>query len=219
MLNPSTFRFLKSLKSNNNREWFDKNKESYLKAKADVDLLVNDVIGELVKFDKSLAGLSAKDCVFRIYRDVRFSKDKRPYKTNMGASINAGGKKVMTPGFYLHLEPGGSFIAGGIWMPPGEELRKIRQEIDYNGKALHKILKNAAFKKYYTAFESSYALKTTPKGYAKDHPDIELLKLTSFIVSHPFKDKEVLSKSFAKDVAKAGKIMQPMLDFLKVALS
>ncbi|HNP98455.1 MAG TPA: DUF2461 domain-containing protein, partial [Bacteroidia bacterium] len=89
MLNPSTFRFLKSLKSNNNREWFDKNKESYLKAKADVDLLVNDVIGELLKFDKSLAGLSAKDCVFRIYRDVRFSKDKRPYKTNMGASINA----------------------------------------------------------------------------------------------------------------------------------
>ena len=93
MLSPATFRFLKSIKKNNNKDWFDKNKDAYLAAKDDVGTLVNEVIAELVKFDKTLAGLSAKDCVFRIYRDVRFSKDKRPYKTNMGASINAGGKK------------------------------------------------------------------------------------------------------------------------------
>ena len=219
MLSPATFRFLKSIKKNNNKDWFDKNKDAYLAAKDDVGVLVNEVIAELVKFDKTLAGLSAKDCVFRIYRDVRFSKDKRPYKTNMGASINAGGKKVMMPGYYLHLEPGNSFLAGGLWMPPGDQLKKIRQEIDYNGKDINKVISNQAFKKYYGTFDQSYKLKTTPKGYPKEHKDIELLKLTSFIVWHPFKDTEVLNKNFVKEIGKGAKIMAPMLNFLKVAIS
>ena len=219
MLSPATFRFLKSIQKNNNKVWFDKNKPAYLSAKEDVGALVDEVIAELVKIDKTLAGLSSKDCVFRIYRDVRFSKDKRPYKTNLKASINAGGKKVMVPGYYLHLEPGKSFLAGGLWMPPGEELKKIRQEIDYNGKDINKIISNPAFKKYYGTFDQSYKLKTTPKGYAKDHKDIEILKLTSFIVWHPFKDTEVLNKSFVKEIGKGAKIMKPMLDFLKVAIS
>lgn len=219
MLSPTTFRFLKSIKKNNNKDWFDKNKDAYLAAKDDVGVLVNEVIAELVKFDKTLAGLTAKDCVFRIYRDVRFSKDKRPYKTNMGASINAGGKKVMMPGYYLHLEPGNSFLAGGLWMPPGDQLKKIRQEIDYNGKDINKVISNPAFKKYYGIFDQSYKLKTTPKGYPKEHKDIELLKLTSFIVWHPFKDTEVLNKNFVKEIGKGAKIMAPMLNFLKVAIS
>lgn len=219
MLSPATFRFLKSIKKNNNKDWFDKNKDAYLAAKDDVGVLVNEVIAELVKFDKTLAGLTAKDCVFRIYRDVRFSKDKRPYKTNMGASINAGGKKVMMPGYYLHLEPGNSFLAGGLWMPPGDQLKKIRQEIDYNGKDINKVISNPAFKKYYGIFDQSYKLKTTPKGYPKEHKDIELLKLTSFIVWHPFKDTEVLNKNFVKEIGKGAKIMAPMLNFLKVAIS
>ncbi|HRH67160.1 MAG TPA: DUF2461 domain-containing protein [Bacteroidia bacterium] len=219
MLSPSTFRFLKSLRKNNNKEWFDKNKSAYLTAKDDVGALIEEVISELIKFDKSLAGLTAKDCVFRIYRDVRFSKDKRPYKTNMGASINAGGKKAMMPGYYLHLEPGNSFLAGGLWMPPGEQLKKIRQEIDYNGKDINKVLSNAAFKKYYGSFDPSYKLKTTPKGYPKDHQDIELLKLTSFIVWHPFNDKSVLNKNFVQEIGKGARIMHPMLEFLKVAIS
>src|SRR5258706_9723203 len=112
MISPSTMSFLKALKSNNNKEWFDKNKDKYLAAKENVENLVDGLIKSFSAFDKSLAGLKAKDCVFRIYRDVRFAKDKRPYKTNMGASISAGGKKAEVAGYYIHIEPGNSFIAG-----------------------------------------------------------------------------------------------------------
>ena len=194
MIEKTTFDFLKQLSRNNNREWFDAHKEKYLAAKANVDTFIEEVIRSFSAFDKSLAGLKAKDCVFRIYRDVRFSKDKRPYKTNMGASINHGGKKMEIAGFYLHLEPGKSMIAGGRWMPSPDHLRKIRQEIDYNGKQLHKILAQKNFKKMFGGLDQSdeYKLVRPPKGYDKEHKDIELLKLTSFLVWHEFSDKEVL---------------------------
>src|SRR6187399_119609 len=117
MLRKSTLAFLKLIKTNNNKEWFDKNKDKYLAAKEDIESLVEEVVKSFSAFDKSLAGLKAKDCVFRIYRDVRFAKDKRPYKTNMGASISPGGKKAEEAGYYIHVEPGKSFIAGGRWMP------------------------------------------------------------------------------------------------------
>ena len=111
--------------------------------------------------------------IFRIYRDVRFSKNKLPYKNNMGASISAGGKKSTGPGYYVHLQPGQSFLAGGIWMPESDSLKKIRQEIDYNGKQLKKVLNDKTFKKYYKEISQENKLKTVPKGYSKDHPDIE----------------------------------------------
>src|SRR5882757_3698731 len=117
MLQKSTLAFLKAIKTNNNKEWFDKNKDKYLAAKEDVESLIGEVIKSFSTFDKSLADLKPKDCVFRIYRDVRFAKDKRPYKTNLGASINAGGKKAEVAGYYIHFEPGQSMIAGGRWMP------------------------------------------------------------------------------------------------------
>src|SRR6185436_17723592 len=147
MIQPTTLNFLKALKKNNNKEWFDKNKDKYLAAKENVEGFVDELIKSISTFDKGLMGLRAKDCVFRIYRDVRFAKDKRPYKTNLGASISAGGKKAEVAGYYIHIEPGKSLIAGGRWMPSSDHLKKIRQEIDYNGKKIKKILNDENFKK------------------------------------------------------------------------
>ena len=218
MVKPSTISFLKSLKKNNNKDWFDKNKDKYLDAKSNVEDLVNALIRDFTKFEKGLAGLSAKDCVFRIYRDVRFAKDKRPYKTNMGASINPGGKKMEVAGYYLHIEPGGSFLAGGRWQPSPDHLKKIRQEIDYNGKQFRKILNAPAFKKLFGELEPEYSLCRPPKGYDKDHPDIELLKLNSFIAWKNYSDKEVLSKKFQQELTRDAKVMIPFLDFLNTAI-
>lgn len=219
MIATQTLRFLSSLKKNNNKEWFDKHKDEYLAAKENMEQVIGEVIQAISKFDKPIGALNPKKCVFRIYKDVRFSKDKTPYKTNMGASINANGKKAIEPGYYIHIEPGNSFIAGGMWMPPGDELKKIRQEIDYNPKPLKKALANPALKKYYGELSSENKLKTTPKGYDKEHPDIELLRNNSFIVWHKIPDKIISSKGFVKEISNGAKIMKPFLDYLKVAIS
>lgn len=212
-------KFLKDIKKNNNREWFEKNKPKYLQAKADFEGLVGEVLDEITKFDSALGGLDPKKLPFRIYRDVRFSKDKRPYKTNMGAGFSPNGKLVQEPGYYLHLEPGKSFVAGGIYMPDAERLTKIRQEIDYNYNNLKQVITNKKFSSLYSKFDDFDKLKTAPKGYPKDHPQIELLKLKSFIVSREFTDKEVLDKKFAKKVADHCKAIKPLNDFIKEAIS
>lgn len=221
MIEKSTLDFLKALKKNNNRDWFEKNKDKYLAAKKNVEDFTDEVIKSFSTFDKSLAGLKAKECVFRIYRDVRFSKDKSPYKTNMGATINAGGRKMEVAGYYLHIDPEKSFLAGGRWMPSSDHLKKIRQEIVYNGKKLKKILADKEFKKYFGDLDETegYKLSRPPKGFDKNHPDIELLKFNSFIVWHEYKDKDVLSKNFLKELTKGAKIMKPMNDFLNEAIS
>lgn len=217
-IQPKTFAFLKALKKNNNRDWFNDHKSEYENAKDNVLGFIQELVVAFSTFDSSLRGLEAKDCLFRIYRDTRFSKDKTPYKTNLGASINAGGKKSMGPGYYVHLEPGGSFIAGGIWMPPADEVKKIRQEIDYNGKDLKKVLTKPSFKKAFGGLSREHALKTAPKGYPKDHPDIELLKLNSFIVWKNVTDKDILGPKSIKTLTTLGKEMKPLMDFLKTAL-
>ena len=155
MIKKTTLDFLSAIKKNNNREWFEKNKDRYVSAKDDVADMIEAFLKEAVKFEKGFVGLNAKDCVYRIYRDVRFSKDKKPYKTNLGASVNIGGKKAMNAGYYIHVEPGGSFIAGGMWMPPADQLKMIRQEIDYNGKDIRVILKKKDFKSYYGELDQS----------------------------------------------------------------
>ncbi len=219
MIKPSTLTFLKSLKKNNNKDWFDKNKEQYLAAKENVGEFVDELIKKICLFDKKYSDLTSKDCLYRIYRDIRFSKDKTPYKTNIGGSINAGGKKAINAGYYVHIEPGNSFLAGGIWQPEGDMLKKIRQEIDYNSKTFNKILSQKDFKKYFGELDPSYKLKTTPKGYDKDHPDIESLKLTSFIAWKKYSDKVVTGKKFVDELAKGAKTMKPFLDFLNEGIS
>lgn len=219
MLSESTFEFLKKIRKNNNRDWFEKNKKKYKAAQAEMELLTNEIITTIRGFDKRLdASLDAKKCLFRIYRDTRFSKDKTPYKVNMGASINPGGRMTPVPGYYLHIEPGACFLAGGIYMPPGPELAKIRQEIDYNFGEFKKILANKDFKKNFGVLDPFDKLKTVPKGYAKDHPALEFLQFKSFIMVHEFKDKEALSKGFVKKAGTVYKSMLPLNQFLQRAI-
>ena len=212
-------KFLKGLSKNNNREWFEKNKPKYLEAKAVFEEFISKVLTETTKFDESLAGLDPKKLTFRIYRDVRFSKDKRPYKTNFGASFSPAGKGLGRPGYYLHLEPGGkNFVAGGLYMPEPQVLAKVRQEIDYNGDKLKKILSQKKFNALYGEFWDEDKLKTAPKGYPKDHKHLEWLKLKSFIVTNELADKAVLDKKFSKTVVDSFKTLKPLNDFLKEAL-
>ncbi len=219
MIEKTTLEFLKKLKKNNDREWFEKNKNLYIASKenieAEVELILNGVRG----FDKRIeADLTAKKCLFRIFRDVRFSKNKAPYKTNMGASINPGGRMAVAPGYYVHIEPSGSFLAGGMYMPPAPELAKVRQEIDYNLDEFKKIISDKNFKKYFGALSQENVLVTAPKGYAKDHPAIEILKLKSFIVVHDLTDEEVMKKDFAKKAAAVFQAMHPLALFLQRAI-
>lgn len=214
------FKFLHSLSKNNDRTWFEKNKGTYLQAKENFDAFVSAFLNELIKFNPDMAGLNPKKLAFRIYRDVRFSKDKKPYKTNMGAGFSPGGKMIQEPGYYLHIEPGNkSFIAGGLYMPDPANLGKIRQEIDYSGERLEKILKDKKFTKWFKGFDDFDKLKTVPKGYAKDHPRLDWLKHKSFIVSHPFTDKEVKEKGFLKNITNASLAMKPLNEFLKEAIA
>jgi uncharacterized protein (TIGR02453 family) len=212
-------KFLKNIAKNNNREWFEKNKPKYLEAKQHHEDFLEELHKELVKFDESLGGINPRKMGFRIYRDVRFSKDKRPYKVNMGAGFSPAGKMMSDPGYYIHLEPGKSFVAGGLYQPDPANLAKIRQEIDYNAKNFLKILNDKNFKKYFDGLDDFDRVKTAPKGYPKDHPQIELLKNKSFITSHPFTDKEVLDKKFVKKVAEVCKAIRPLNEFLKEAIS
>ena len=213
-------KFLKALAKNNNREWFEKNKPKYLAIKGNFDDFLEAFHGELIKFDESLAGLNPRKMGFRIYRDVRFSKDKSPYKKNMGAGFSPKGKMEQEPGFYIHLQPNNqSFIAGGFYMPDAEKLAKISQEIDYNSH-FDKIVADKKFKKAFPkGLDDFDKLKTAPKGYPKDHPKLEWLKHKSFVVSHPFSDKEVLAAKFVKQVAAVCKTLKPLNDFLVAAVA
>jgi len=213
-----TLAFLKNLKSNNNKDWFDTNKKSYLLAKEEFETFVDKLIQGIAKSDKKISpDMKGKDCTFRIYKDVRFSKDKTPYKTNMGASINPGGRKSLVAGYYFHCEPGGSFLAGGVYMPEPEILQAIRQEIDYNPDALLKVMRSASFKKYFKGLDEEDKLKNPPKGFDKEHEHIELLKNRHFIVSYDISDKQMLGKDLEKEVIAGFKAMQPFLEYLREA--
>jgi len=218
MLQAATLKFLKDLKKNNNKPWFEKNKDLYLGAKEDIELLVEQVIEGFGKIDPDIANLQPKDCTYRIYRDVRFSKDKTPYKINMGAYLNRGGKKAPTAGYYMHIEPGRSMAGGGLWMPLAPELNKVRQEIDYSLSEWNSIVTARAFKKNFSeGLEKEDQLSRPPKGYDEGNPAIEYLKLKSFIVTRSFTDAEVQSKSFAKELVKTFESMKDFVYFLNRA--
>jgi uncharacterized protein (TIGR02453 family) len=218
MLQSTTLKFLKDLKKNNNKPWFDINRKQYELAKADFLLLTDKLIAGIAAFDAPIAQLNAKDCIFRINRDVRFSKDKSPYKTNIAGYFNKNGKKGNGAGYYLHIEPGQSFAAGGLWMPQPQDLAKIRQEIDYSFDSWKKIMENNLFKKLFTEGVKGEALVRPPKGYEEANPAIEFLKMKSFIVTKAFTDAEIQSKTFVNQVEKTFKTMKPMIDFLNAAV-
>jgi uncharacterized protein (TIGR02453 family) len=214
-LSKTAFRFLVDLESNNNRDWFNENKTLYIKAMADFTLFVEDLISQIAEFDETIKGVNAKDCVFRIYRDVRFSKDKSPYKSYFSAYIAEGGRKSTRPGYYVHLDPTKPFFAGGKYTVEPDELLKIRTNIIEDYDSFLKILAEPNFKTAYGEMSREFALKMAPKGLPKDHKAIELLKLKSFIVVRNCKEKEICDTSFLLENAR---IMKPFLDFLRNSL-
>jgi uncharacterized protein (TIGR02453 family) len=180
MIDKSTMKFLKDLKKNNNKDWFDENRKQYQIAKDDFAEFVASLLEDIAKFDPRLKGTEAKDCIFRIFRDVRFSKDKTPYKSHFGANMAPGGRKGFLGGYYLHVDTAGeSMIAGGSYHPEPDQLAAIRQEIDYNIKEFKAILNKKDFKTNFGELEDFDKLKRVPKGYDADHPEAELLKLRS----------------------------------------
>jgi len=209
--------FLKELKDNNDREWFNNNRKKYDAAKTEFEALINKLIPMIYDFDPEIGTLTAKQCVFRIFRDVRFSKDKSPYKTNMGGFMSKGGRKGQYSGYYVHVEPGKSFLGGGLYMPQSDALKKIRQEIFYNVDEYKKIISNSSFKKTFTQMEGE-KLKRPPKDFPPDFPDIDLLKYKSYVVLHEVKDNVILGKNFEDYIIDVFKTMHPLNRFLNKAL-
>ena len=219
MIQPSIIKFLSALKKNNNKQWFDDHRNQYELIKKEFRLFVGQLINSIAVFDNSINFLEPKDCVFRINRDVRFSKDKRPYKNNLAAYFNKGGKKGGGAGYYIHIEPGKSYMAAGVWMPPSEELSKIRQEIDYNFDEWKKLLSDKSFKKYFNGtIDLKESLVRPPKGYTEENPAIEYIKLKSFVATCSFTEEETSSKDFIKILSKRFQTLKPLVDFINRSL-
>lgn len=217
MLAQSTLQFLKQLKQNNNKEWMDANRKKYETAKQDFENFIGALLEGLGESEPAFQDYTPKQCIFRINRDIRFSEDKSPYKSNFGAHFTKGGKKSPFGGYYFHLEPGSSFIGGGVWMPPSDLLKKVRQEIDYGYDEFKKIINNKEFKKLYPKIDGEQ-LKKAPQGYEPDNPAIEHLKLKSFTVGHHVADKNMTEKTLVKETLKSFKTMKPFIDFLNRAI-
>lgn len=214
MLKHATTQFLTQLAHNNNKPWFDTNREQYAAAKDDFEQLVTGLLKELGKNEPGFAEQKAKDCIFRIFRDVRFSADKTPYKSHFGAYFSKGGKKFPGAGYYIHIEPGGkTFAGGGLWMPEAPILKAVRQEIDYNLDEFKGIIEDKKFKKSFPQLNGESA-KKPPVGYTEDNPAIMYIKMKSFTVGHNFTDDAVEKKDFMKKVADIFDTMRPFIDFL-----
>lgn len=216
MLEPQTLKFLTQLKKNNNKPWFDAHRAQYEAARIDFSNFFQLVIDALQKTDTTITGITSKECLFRINRDIRFSKNKTPYKSNFGASLKRGGRKSGFAGYYFHCEPGHSFIGGGLWMPEAQPLKNVRQEIDYNWDEFQEILKEKNFKKIYGDLYKGQdvSLSTIPKGYEKDNPAAEYVKLKSFIAETKINDEELTKASLHKKTVTAFAALLPLLNFI-----
>jgi uncharacterized protein (TIGR02453 family) len=211
----STLDFLTEIKCNNDREWFNANRPKYIDAKENFEIFVQEIIDKIVLFEPIMKGLEAKTCIYRINRDIRFSNDKSPYKSHFGAFIVRGGRKNgdRFAGYYFHVEPGASIMAGGAYMPPMPWLTAIREKISDNPEDFLRIIKGKEFVKYFGELDGD-KLKTAPKGFPSDHPNIELLKYKSYLVVNNASDKLVLSNDFQEHVINVFKTMKPLNDFL-----
>ena len=209
--------FLGKLKENNSKEWMDAHKQEYQTARLNFIDLVQDAINRTALFDPNIAGEEAKRSIFRLNRDIRFSTNKDPYKTNFGGSISKGGRKVGNPGYYIHLMPGNNFIGGGLFKPLPDALKKVRQEIDYNAEELRAILHSPKFSAIFqTPYDDKVA--TAPKGYAKDNPNIDLIRYKSFVYMRQLSDAQTTSTDFPEMIEETFRTLKPYLDFLRRAL-
>lgn len=221
MLSKDSLQFLEDLKINNNRDWFLENKKRYDIFKKDYHNLVSDFLDAMKPLDPSLEMLEIKNCTFRINRDIRFSKDKSPYKAHLGVWLSGGAKGANRSGYYVHIEKGASFIAGGFYCPEAEDLKKVRKEIAYFYEDLDEIMTNKNFKKEFGDFDRNEknVLKNPPRGYDKEHPALEFLKLKSFETSRKFDIDEVTKADFIAIMSKKLILLKPLNDFINRALT
>jgi len=219
MITSDVYKFLQELAGNNNREWFHENKKAYDVAKSSVEVFLKDLISNIQSFDTSVSGIAPKDCMFRINRDVRFSNDKSPYKNNIGGFIAKGGRNAMNAGYYLHIEPGKSFLGGGIYMPPADKLKMIRTEIYFNASNFKKIVNHQDFKKYFNEIWDDNKLKNPPKDFPKDFVDIDLLKFKNYTILHSVTNEQVMQQDFNQYVLDVFKAMYPLNSFLNNAIN
>jgi len=220
MLTKESLQFLDDLKRNNNREWFQENKKRYEVFKKDYHQLVSDFLDVMKPLDPSLEFLEVKNCTFRINRDIRFSKDKSPYKSHLGVWMSAGAKGANRSGYYVHIEKGASFIAGGFYSPDSDDLKKVRKEIAFFYDDLQEILNNKDFKKEFGSLDinENNSLKSMPRGYEKDHPAIEFLKLKSFTATQVYDIAEVTQKDFVSKMSKKLITLKSLNEFINRAL-
>lgn len=220
MITKEALQFLEDLIANNNTEWMHSNKKRYENYKKDYHNFIASILSEIKPLDKSLEPLEVKNCTFRINRDIRFSKDKSPYKTNMGVWFSQNKFRKNSPGYYIHFEKGNSFIAGGVWCPEPNELKQIRKEIAFFYEDLEAIVTNKNFKTEFEALtrDENNALKKAPKDFDANNPAIEFLKLKSFTASKKIDDKLFTDINFSKIVAQKLIVLKPMNNFLKRAL-
>lgn len=220
-ISKETIDFLKQLKKNNNKQWFEKHREEFKKAHENFSEFIAELAKEIARFDSRVRKelLNKKTVkVFRLYRDVRFSKNKTPYKTNFGGTISPKGMESGNPGYYVHVEPGGSFLAGGLHMPEPKVLAKIRSAIAKDHQKLRKILKNSTFSREFGGLDEYMMLKTIPQGYSKDHIAADLLRFKSFIALKKVPDKDAFSKNFHKQALKTLQVLKPLNDYLAEAV-
>ncbi|MEZ0451015.1 DUF2461 domain-containing protein [Sphingobacterium thalpophilum] len=215
----STFDFLSELKENNSREWFTENRNQYDAALADVRVFLTELIAALSEIDPKInTSIQANKCLFRIYRDTRFSNDKTPYKTWFGAGISVDGRKLQGPEYYIHIGAENSFIACGYWRPEKQHLDAIRQEIDYNGEQLTKIINQVLEDGKITLYKEDL-LKRAPAGYGEDNPYIDLIKLKSFVLDQPLTVNALSGKNALQDIVTSYKRMLPFKEFLHEAIA
>ena len=208
--------FLKDLEANNSREWFDLNRDRYDATRKQFLVVAEQLIHDIRQFDDEVPVLNPKDCVFRIFRDVRFSKDKLPFKSNYGCFIARGGKKSGFAGYYLHIQPGECFLSGGIYMPLPEYLQAIRQEIYYHPQNYIDLIEDKSFKTTYT-LEYSNKLKTAPKGYPKDWEFLDLIRNRNYAFGHRIEENELFAPDFIKKAIELFKIIYPLNRYLNKA--
>ncbi|WP_341224603.1 DUF2461 domain-containing protein [uncultured Arcticibacterium sp.] len=214
MIDPNTFQFLKELEKNNNKEWFQDHRKWYNDSKSNFIDFSAEVLEGLKLIQPDLINTDIKKCILRINRDIRFSKDKRPYKNYFGAGFGPGGKSSGRIDFYFQIQAHNqSMLGAGMWSPTAENLAKFRQEIDYNPQDLKSLIQNKAFRKFFNEIEGQ-RLKTKPKGYELNHPDIELLKYKELFFLRRFKETEVCQKSFDQTIIKGCKLLKPYQDYL-----
>ncbi len=217
MISKSTLQFLAALKKNNVKEWFDVNRKQYEAAKEDVYAMIEKLIHSIGKNDKDIEPLQLKDCTFRINRDIRFSKDKTPYKTNIAGYFSKAGKKSEWAGYYMHIEPGAAFLAAGCWWPEAKRLAAIRQEIDYNFDDWKKLISSKKFRSVFGEVARKDTLQRAPKGYDEENPAIEFIKLKSFVIYKQLTDAELQDKNLIKNITGVFKAAQPFVEFLNSA--